>query len=103
MWFKYILWYIKFMVRLTELNPKFWSEPSKQRGLGLIFRCPCRPGCTFLIPVAFKNPVGGGEPCNDEHLWQREGETFETLTLSPSIDASKMGHWHGWIKNGEVQ
>jgi hypothetical protein len=34
--------------------------------------------------------------------WKRSGEAFETLSLSPSIDASNAGHWHGFIKNGEV-
>ncbi len=36
-------------------------------------------------------------------LWQRTGETFETLTLSPSVDASRAGCWHGFITNGEVR
>jgi len=36
------------------------------------------------------------------YLWQRTGETFEDMTLSPSIDASNSGHWHGHITNGEV-
>jgi hypothetical protein len=33
-------------------------------------------------------------------LWQRTGETFETLTLTPSVDCSAWGHWHGFITNG---
>jgi hypothetical protein len=37
-------------------------------------------------------------------VWTRAaGDTFETLTLSPSIDASPAGHWHGFIQNGEVR
>jgi hypothetical protein len=35
-------------------------------------------------------------------LWRREGDTFDTLTLSPSVDASPSGHWHGFVRNGEV-
>lgn len=35
--------------------------------------------------------------------WQRQGDTFETLTLAPSIDASRAGHWHGFIQNGEIR
>lgn len=39
--------------------------------------------------------------------WKREGDTLETLTLSPSIDASSHDHrghkgWHGHVAAGEV-
>jgi hypothetical protein len=34
--------------------------------------------------------------------WHRSGETFETLTLTPSIDTSEHGHWHGNVTDGEV-
>ncbi len=39
------------------------------------------------------------------NVWKRgSGDTFETLTLTPSIDANVdiAGHWHGFITNGEV-
>jgi hypothetical protein len=36
------------------------------------------------------------------HVWNRTGDTFETMTLTPSIDGSGVGHWHGFITNGEV-
>jgi hypothetical protein len=71
--------------------------------------------------VFFANPICGNPPAGvsqadwvkraeanhltDHHigavLWQRTGETFETLTLAPSIDCSKWGHWHGLITNGD--
>ena len=35
-------------------------------------------------------------------LWKRTGENFETLTLTPSVDASAEGHWHGFITNGNI-
>lgn len=38
----------------------------------------------------------------DARWWHRTGDTFETLTLTPSIDASAYGHWHGFITRGEV-
>ncbi len=34
--------------------------------------------------------------------WTRAGETFDLLSLAPSVDASKSGHWHGFVTNGEV-
>jgi hypothetical protein len=33
-------------------------------------------------------------------LWRRTGTTFEKLTLSPSVDASNSGHWHGLVELG---
>lgn len=35
-------------------------------------------------------------------LWTRTGDTFENLSLSPSIDCSKWGGWHGFITNGII-
>ena len=69
-----------------------------------------------FFPVAFANPLDGGpalppdtDPITGQLVhkarWQRTGETFETLTLSPSIDASAQDHgthkgWHGHCQNG---
>lgn len=37
-----------------------------------------------------------------EHFHKRvSGETFETLTLNPSIGFDEIRHWHGRITNGE--
>lgn len=34
--------------------------------------------------------------------WKREGDTFETLSISPSVDASASGHWHGFVTAGKI-
>ncbi|MFI5296538.1 MAG: DUF6527 family protein [Polyangiales bacterium] len=101
-------------MRLTDLSPRWVgvSDPTPRRRLGVTFDCPhCR---TTRLGVFFANPLDGGEryvdppptngapPIARKH-WQRTGETFETLTLTPSIDASADGHWHGHITNGEVR
>ena len=61
-------------------------------------------GTGLRINIWFANPLDGGPPISDPDrprcLWQRTGDTFETLTLSPSVDASP--DWHGWIRNGEM-
>jgi hypothetical protein len=45
--------------------------------------------------------VDGGAPHGGlGHLWQRTGNTFETLTLTPSIDASP--DWHGYVTSGQI-
>ncbi len=33
----------------------------------------------------------------------KDGPIFETMTITPSIDASASGHWHGFITNGEIR
>lgn len=53
-----------------------------------------RPGA--VLPV-------GAEVIPPGTVWARAGETFETLTLSPSVDASRAGCRHGFVTNGEVR
>lgn len=104
-------------MRLSDLNPRWftlagWASPSRF-AIGLTFQCPhCaseRLGVLFDRPV---DPDGIGptttyDPAlyataNHMHVWKRSGDTFETLTLTPSIDGSGAGHWHGFITNGDV-
>lgn len=86
-------------MKLTELTPEWRDIGEGRRGQGVEFQCPhCNKRRIF---VPFENPLDGGKPIQSStNLWKREGETFETLTLSPSIN--QIGHWHGWIRNGEV-
>jgi hypothetical protein len=75
-----------------------------RHGVGITFSCPC--GCDLWCYVPFNNPLDGGPPLEPGRpLWQRTGETFETLTVTPSIlrsrDKGGCG-WHGFITNGEV-
>lgn len=116
------------MARLVNLNPHWiseWTPPgvTARHGQGVMFDC---PHCVasgirsddprmVRLPVGFANPVDGGAPFRPESrpdgtpiprpLWQRTGDTFETLSLSPSIDASKTheGGWHGYLTNGETR
>lgn len=110
--------------KLTDLNPHFLGsggegvsqlnpatgqyEPApKREGVGVQFDCPC--GCEMPCYVPFENPLDGGKPLRDDHgrpLWARTGDTFETLTLTPSILRSKERGgcgWHGFVTNGEVR
>ncbi len=45
-------------------------------------------GCTKGIAWTATPPIGEA--------------TFENLSFTPSLDASKAGHWHGFITNGVV-
>ncbi len=116
-------------MRLTELEPRWVGEcgapdDAKQ---GVSFWCPhCPAEKSTRMAVFFDAPICGraavdikafhenrlgddaaADHLNDHHvgkiLWHREGETFDNLTLTPSIDASHFGHWHGFITNGEVK
>jgi hypothetical protein len=100
---------------------------------GITFICPCATCCSAprelgfgqggpaRLGVQFANPIGSDpKPLMDweqklrhtelatfdvppGYLWRREGDTFETLTLIPSVDASKSGHWHGFVRNGGIE
>lgn len=114
-------------MKLTDLNPKWFAEDGRI-GQGVVFDCPhCQK---TRLAVTFANPTDGGAPlrlgkflplmkavANGERpgedfpgdivppgfLWQRTGEAFDAMTLSPSVDASPSGHWHGWVQGGEAR
>lgn len=100
-------------MKLTELDPGWLvtreGHDAGRVGMGISFQCPCcinTPRATYLA-VWFANPVDGGPPappeCDPKPRWSRIGDTFETMSLSPSVDASSSGHWHGFITGGEVR
>lgn len=98
-------------MKLTELNPRWWAFEAAGPRVGLSFDCPhCR---IERLAVAFHHR--GHEAIEDAsilahhyngnggYIWTLNGQDdFATLTLTPSIDASRTGHWHGFITNGEV-
>jgi hypothetical protein len=83
---------------LVELDPRWTSTSDDRHGMGVSFNCPhCR---VQRLAIWFANPLDGGPPAPGERHWQRSGDTFATLSLTPSIDASGWGHWHGFLSNG---
>jgi hypothetical protein len=98
-------------MRLVDLEPHWAMDAdilvgdailhdADRHGMGVTFLCPhCR---VTRLGVFFRNPIDGKGASDAPRLWQRTGDTFEALSLSPSIDASAHGHWHGFIQNGEV-
>ena len=96
-------------MRLSELDPK-WIHPNV-----FTFLCPhCkdwRLSCKnvampskeqwALFEKAFGVPyrVVGTRP---EMAWTISGTDFNTMTVTPSIDASAAGCWHGFITNGAI-
>lgn len=104
-------------MRLTELDPRWFTFAHAADGVdfrfGLTFLCPhCkqqRIGVQFDPPIDPQGWITRGIIWpKSTKIWHREGDTFETLSLTPSIDASGVeiqfvGHWHGFITNGEIR
>lgn len=111
-------------MRLSELSPR-WIQPANWAALsppfyvGVSFDCPhCMPQtcptcghCPEVkrLAVSFWPPIDPQNvaqtfsiplPHNGGH--SRTGDTFDTLTLSPSIGFESIGHWHGHITSGEA-
>lgn len=119
-------------MRLTECGAHFFDTWCGAKGVGLMFYCPLcvRTGRPeedrHLLPVSFRIALDGSEVPEETRRWtekdangveiqkvftlprwNRTGNTIETLTLSPSIDASGQDHvthkgWHGHVTNGEI-
>lgn len=88
-------------MKLLELKPRWYVDASRERR-GFTFLCPhCldeRLGCE-MKPL--DTPEGHHIKAEPRLGWTVTGN-FQDLTVTPSIDASSSGHWHGFITNGEV-
>lgn len=101
-------------MKLSDLDPR-WFDFDGQRA-GFTFLCPhCRTtriGCKSIpLPMrdqceifaaAFPENAGEIVPMKQDYSWSIVGADWDSISVSPSIDASASGHWHGTIKNGEV-
>lgn len=114
---------------LVDCNPQFIAYTGRETDPvdALYFECPeGHAGCSHTIPFT---PAIGGEarPVLQRNgaQWERSGETFETLTLSPSIrrirryesreeaiaagcipeyiTESMLCAFHGFVKNGTIE
>lgn len=104
-------------MKLTSLNPRWVSYGGhgiskaggsaipERIGVGITFVCPCGE-CNRRIFLNFSNPIDGGSAVNEEAqpIWKRTGDTFENLTLTPSILRTKPRGcgWHGYLTKGEL-
>src|SRR5579883_2870751 len=110
------------MPRLIDLNPA-WIDHGDRKGLGVAFDCMVGTHrfqgkdvpCTIRNWVLFANPLDGGPPWpghsrtlivavfpNGAYTeiagcgtcrWTRTGDTFEALSMTPSVDAHVCGHF----------
>jgi hypothetical protein len=102
-------------MKLTELEPRWvglhrWSSNDRFY-IGVTFLSPLKTG--QRLAVLFEPPIDpsslatkygwGSKMIQDAKHWKRvSGETFDSLTLSPSLDFSNSKEWHGFITNGEI-
>ncbi len=107
--------------RLFDCNPK-WVEYDEGLTCGIRLDCPeGHDGCLHVIPFT---PALDGTQFDITRVWQRTGDTFETLTLTPSIrrlptytsrdealatgalpeylNDSHFCAFHGFIQNGQI-
>lgn len=113
-------------MRLIDLDPR-WLVKDGQR-VGFIFMSPTQGDAMWM--ACFENPPGRREQwalfgaafprdyrnskgydlmvqgmAPTSH-WQIAGgieaASFETMTVTPSLDGSAAGNWHGFITNGEI-
>lgn len=97
---------------LTELRARPLTATTGQWH-EIAFLCPrCQ---SHEIAVAFWSGAPGnvqvghteeGAPII-QRMWHQEGDDFDTLSLTPSINreglGDKCGGWHGFITNGEAK
>lgn len=103
------------MIPLAQLDPKWLCLDGRR--VGFVFRCPTKNSCwqslfpdppsRFVQVELFDSLLGEKaivQPCNPTQHWQIAGgidaANFETMTVTPSLDGSAGGLWHGFITNG---
>jgi hypothetical protein len=70
--------------KLVDCNPRWGTAYGEATTRYLTFDCPeGHPGCWHTIP--FTPTLDGGAVTSSRAIWQRVGDDFATLTLSPSI------------------
>jgi Family of unknown function (DUF6527) len=99
-------------MRLVDLLPR-WIHPN-------VFTFLC-PHCQEVFLTCKNVAMGGREQCaiteadaigeqgvsvvlcKPSCAWNFENaHNFDQISITPSLDASAAGHWHGFITNGEI-
>lgn len=104
-------------MKLLDLEPRWFVLEDGGPRVGLTFECPCcrneRIGIVFhhrgheaiedeYIKAHHNAPCGNANLEPNKFIWTIDGpDDFASLTVTPSIDASKAGHWHGFITGGQ--
>jgi hypothetical protein len=100
-------------MKLTDLDPK-WLCVNGHR-IGFTFVSPTNPkwrqSCFAVSGISIDEQLDlfgdyNTQGCNSECAWTIEGginnADFDSITVTPSLDGSAGGLWHGLITNGEI-
>jgi hypothetical protein len=60
-------------------------------------------GAEVAAQLESTGPRYGAIATIDNMAWTVGEKNFATMTMTPSFDASRAGHWHGFITNGELR
>lgn len=116
-------------MRLNDLDPRwivqdgrrigfcFVSPAQPKRSDGTSHPDPWRQTCfVVMTPRSLQREIFEGmfgendfrvQGCRPDFAWTVAGgidaATFETMTVTPSLDGSAGGLWHGFITNGEIR
>lgn len=105
-------------MRLIDLEPRWFAHAGNPHAV-FVFLCPhcnttgrkVRLSCTVVaIKGSEQRDIFEAAYGEDAIVvgckfltWNMEGgPSFETMTITPSLDASASGHWHGFITSGRI-
>lgn len=92
-------------IALELLEPHYVTDSTGRR-IGVSFLCPtCRD---HRVAINVDPPFDDGPTA--KRPWQRTGETFDVMSLSPSIIALRRDEvgrerecWHGYVRHGQIR
>lgn len=103
-------------MRLTDLDPR-WLEHEGRR-IGFVFKSPTNPRfwqTCMLRPIErrvqreaimamFPNEPDRAyvQMCKPGTKWAISTDDFATMSVTPSLDGSAGGLWHGFITEGKI-
>ena len=103
-------------MKLVDLRPRFvfsggegvsdaaGNPVPERKGVGFSCECPCGNIECGRLYIDFENPLDGGPPLGGREVrWKRAGDTFETMSLHPSIQRMDNCKYHGFLTEGEFK
>jgi hypothetical protein len=101
-------------MRLVDLEPRYFVRGEGGHPVGITFDCPCcvgkEHGSRLAVAIHMDGTNFDPDPDNPqqfetgETIWTvASGDSFDNISLTPSVDASGAGHWHGYITGGEIK
>jgi hypothetical protein len=83
----------------TECFPTFKGTGEARRYVTTDSQC-------AIVDASAPETKGQWQGCNPNMAWTVHGgignADFDTLTVTPSLDGSAGGTWHGFVQNGQI-